>query len=185
MQLVLINIASVSIFSNSRRIEIFYSLLLQLMLNFKICQFCTWFLLFHLSYYSISYRIKNLTLFIGSQCGQIKDTHTVAVVSTASFPSSQRAKAALRTCGYLFDQICQATHEINLHFSLSILMFLTFVMISCSTCLFFIIYVMVDLVDHPSIIEFFSIFPPVFSLGVFVTLVLLMTADFPIKQVHI
>jgi hypothetical protein len=124
-------------------------------------------------------------LFIGSQCGQIKDTHTVAIVSTASFPSSQRAKAALRTCGYLIDQICQATHEINLHFSLSILLLLAFVMIFCSICLFFIIYVMAELVEHPSIKEFFYLFPNAFLFCVFITLILLITADYPIKQVHI
>jgi hypothetical protein len=115
---------------------------------------------------------------------RMKDTENVTVVSAAAatFSSSQRARA-LRTCGYLFDHICQATHEINSTFSISILLFMALIMIFCSICLFFFIYGMAEIVQHTSIGNYFYVFPIAFALGLMVTLVILISADYPIKQV--
>ena len=172
-----------------RTVGIIYMLLNQLLINFKICQLNTWFLLLHLSYYSISYRISNLTSFIESerakyQINEMENDQNVAIVTIPATSVPNQLAKALRKCGYLFDQICQATHEINATFSLPILLFLTMVMILCSICLFFFIYVIAELVEHLSIKNFFYVFPAVFALGLMITLVLLISADYPIKQVN-
>ena len=182
LQLVMLNIACVGIFSDSlRTVGIVYGLIKLLLLNLKMFQLCNWLLLFHLSYYSISYRICNLTSIIESKNDQdgIEDAEKVAVVSDVP---SQRTKA-LRTCAYLIDQIRQATHEMNSTFSLSILLFLIFIMIFCSICLFFFIYVMAELVVHPSLKDAVYMFPAAFVVAVIMALVILTSADYPVNQV--
>ena len=61
---------------------------------FVMLMTCAWFILFHLSYYNVAHRISLLTSFIHSD-GNMKNSKK------------------LRTCGYIFDQICQVSKEIG------------------------------------------------------------------------
>lgn len=153
-----------------------------MLLNFKLFQLCTWLLLLHLSYYSISYRINYLALFIESKNEEdgIKDAGIN--VNVLSIVLKQRPRM-LRTCGYLFDQICQATQEVNSTFSLSILFFLVFIMIFCSICLFFFINVMAELVEYSSLKDGVYLFPAAFIVAILMALVILISSDYPVKQV--
>ena len=88
-----------------------------------VCRtFAHWFLVFHLSYYSISYRIGVLNSFIESLKGQTN--------------SHLRIKR-LRTCGYHFDQICLAANNINATFSFIMLINFTMMICVSTTSVFF------------------------------------------------
>jgi hypothetical protein len=87
---------------------------------------CAWFLLFHLSFYNISYRIRLLNVFVN-----IRNVENSATIG------KQRLVNKLRSCGYIFDQICLAFNQVACTFSLSILFFLTTMMLLSTTSLFF------------------------------------------------
>ena len=85
---------------------------------------CAWLILFHLSYYNVAHRISLLTSFI-------RDGNTTL--------NSKKKRTAnkLRTCGYIFDQICQVSKEIATTFSLTVLCYLTVLAILSATSLFY------------------------------------------------
>ena len=85
---------------------------------FVMLMTCAWFILFHLSYYNVAHRISLLTSFIHSD-GNMKNSKK------------------LRTCGYIFDQICQVSKEIGATFSLTVLCYLTVLAILSATSLFY------------------------------------------------
>ena len=87
---------------------------------------CTWFLLFHLIFYNVTHRISLLTVFI-----QTQNVEANIVIE------KRRLVNRLRSCGYIFDQICLAFNEVASTFSLSVLFFLTILMILSATSLFF------------------------------------------------
>ena len=86
--------------------------------NLFILNVLNWFLLFHLSYYSVSHRIRTLN----------------ALVKTTE-EKIQRIKK-LRMCGYIFNQITKTLNELNLTFSFSVFIMLTILMVICATSLF-------------------------------------------------
>ena len=88
---------------------------------------CAWFLMFHLIFYNISHRIHLLTIFIKIQNEKGK---------TNIIGSKRRLGNKLRTCGYIFDQICLAFNRVASTFSLSVLFFLTILMFLSTTSLF-------------------------------------------------
>ncbi len=139
------------------------------LINLNTMQTLVWFLLFHLCYYNISFRIKILSSLIET---------------TAKENVSRKCKRikALRACAYLFDQLCAASVEINSTFSLSVLFILVIIMIQCSLCLFFFIHAMSALVVHPFIKGFSNAFPIIFFMCMGLTLFVLITANGPITQ---
>ena len=140
------------------------------LINLNTMQTLVWFLLFHLCYYSISFRIKILSSLI--------ETAAKGKVS-----GKCKCIKALRSCAYLFDQLCAASVEINSTFSLSVLFILVIVMIQCSLCLFFFIYAMSELVVHSYIKGATYAFPIIFLMCMGLTLFILITANGPIAQV--
>jgi hypothetical protein len=144
------------------------------LLNFNQLQTFAWFMLFHLCYYSISYRISILSSLIEIAIKQEGSSRKC---------TSKRIKA-MRLCAYLFDQLCAATIEINSTFSLSVLGILSVVMIICSLCLFFFTYAMTEVVVHTYIKSATYSFPIIFILCMGLTLFLLITVEKPIKQVY-
>ena len=150
-----------------------------ILLNLNLFQYINWFTLLHLSYYSISYRINSLTLLIDAN---INKNEKEINVSTTPSDLIKRIKT-LRTCGYLFDKLCQAANEINSTFSLSVLVILTLIMTLCSTSLFLSIHAMSEVVVHSYIRNAVFLFPGVFTLGLVIMLIILTTVDQPITQV--
>ena len=120
-----------------------------------------WFLMLHLSYYSISYRLNMLTLSIGR--------------NNESIGMNKR----LRMCKRLFDQICLVSAEIKTAFSFSVLVILTLLIIVCSACLFFCIYTMV-FIDKGLV----SALAANFVKNVAMTLIILISANSPILEVN-
>ena len=140
------------------------------LINLNQLQVFIWFVLFHLCYYSISFRIKILSSLI----------ETTAKEEGGS-GKCKRIKV-LRACAYLFDQLCAASVEINSTFSLSALFILVIVMIQCSLCLFFFVYAISELVVHPYIKGSTYLFPILFLMCMGLTLFVLITANGPITQ---
>ena len=128
----------------------------------------TWFLLFHLSNYSISYRICKLTSFI-------KTSQLLTTTST-----NFRIKN-LRTTGYIFNQICLASNQLNLAFSPTVLLNLVILLIICTTSLFFFIFASSSL-KIPVVIENnkWGMLVMAFN-SIFMILVILISAELPIK----
>ena len=89
---------------------------------------CAWFLMFHLMFYNISHRIHLLTIFIKMQNEKSK---------TDIIRNKRQLGQKLRSCGYIFDQICLAFNGVASTFSLSVLFFLTNFMIISATSLFY------------------------------------------------
>ena len=94
---------------------------------FVMHMICAWFLMFHLTFYNISHRINLLTVFIKTQ-NEKRETDVIG--------NKRRLVNKLRSCGYIFDQICSAFNEVVSSFSLSVLFFLTILMILSATSLF-------------------------------------------------
>jgi len=134
-----------------------------------IFQLCVWLLLFHLSYYSLSYRIQVLLSSI---------THGDVNHHSHSILPYKKMKGEIRTCAYIFDKICLAASELNATFSLSVLIILTVQMILSSTSLFLSIFV-VSLVVDEALYGSASLFVSSFV----VIAVILKSADSPIEQV--
>jgi hypothetical protein len=122
-----------------------------------------WFLLFHLTYYSVSNRIRMLRDFI--------------TITTEE--KVQRIKK-LRLCGYIFDQITQAVNELNSTFSFSVLVFLTILMIICATSLFIGLFSLSAVVREARNTYLFLSFVAI----VFI-LIILTAAESPIVEVFI
>ena len=134
-----------------------------------ILQLCVWLLLFHLSYYSLSYRIQALLSSI---------THGDMSHHSHSILPYNKMKGEIRTCAYIFDKLCLAASELNATFSLSVLIILTVQMILSSTSLFLSIFVVSSVVDgalYGSALLFVSSFV--------VIVVILNSAESPIEQV--
>jgi hypothetical protein len=128
-------------------------------INLFLLQILNWFLLFYLSYFSISYRIRTLKFF----------------VFTITEPRDKR----LRLCGYIFDQITQAVNELNLTFSFSVLVMLTILMVICATSLFIGLFTLSpDLRDQRNTFFFLSFIAIVFIL------IILTSAESPIVEVN-
>jgi len=92
---------------------------------------CAWFLMFHLTFNNIAHRINLLTVFIKTQ-NEKSNTDVIR--------NKRRLINKLRSCGYIFDQICLAFNEVASTFSLSVLFFLTSLMVLSATCLFYCYY---------------------------------------------
>lgn len=88
---------------------------------------CSWFLMFHLTFYNISHRIKLLTIFLKPQ----NDMKNISLIR-----NKQRMRNKLRSCGFIFDQICLAFNKVASTFSLSVFIFLPTIMILSVTSLF-------------------------------------------------
>ena len=139
------------------------------LINLTQMQIFILFMLFHLSYYSISHRINILSSLVET------------AIKEKGNAKSKRIQA-VRTCAYLFDQLCAAAIEINSTFSLSVLFILVISMIHCFLCLFFYIFVMSELVVHPYIKGATHVFPFIFMLCMGLTFFILITANGPITQ---
>lgn len=138
------------------------------LLYFNILQTCSWFMLFHLCYYSISYRINSLPFFIETA---IKEN------------GNRKCIKELRTCANLFDQLCASAIEINSTFSLSVLATLTIIMILCSICLFLFIYAISEVIVLDYIKSATYVFPIIFTSNAGLILFILITVDSPTTQV--
>lgn len=132
-----------------------------------------WFLLFHLIYYSLSYRIRVLTSFISQEKVQTKDF----LSSVVSY--NQISKMKLRKCAYIFDKISLAANELNATFSLSVLVILTIQIIISATSLFFVIFPL-SLVTQNLIYSFGCLF--IFS--VVAIIIVLTAAESPVTEVY-
>ena len=132
-----------------------------------------WFLLFHLTYYSISYRIGILKSFV------IENNEPQIL--------GERIKK-FKTCGYIFDRICLAAREINMTFSWTVLLNLLLLMFLCSTSLFFAIYLTQSTLSIPLVTAIPSIpysFIAIFLASLQMILVILLGADSPVNEVQI
>ena len=109
--------------------ELFDAILRILMLSVVTFQICTWLVTFHVSYYSLSYRIRILVE---------KLTTDEPLLATTSMHDP--IKCNVRTCAYIFDKISLAATEFKSTFSFSVLLILTLQMIICACTLFFCIY---------------------------------------------
>ena len=92
---------------------------------------CAWFLMCHLTFYNISHRINLLTVFIATQ-NEKSETDVIR--------NKRRLVNKLRSCGYIFDQICLAFNRVASTFSLSVLFYLTSLMVLSATSLFYCYY---------------------------------------------
>ena len=130
-----------------------------------------WFLLFHLTYYSISYRIGILKSFV------IENNEPQIL--------GERIKK-FKTCGYIFDRICLAAREINMTFSCTVLLNLLLLMFLCSTSLFFAIYLTQSTLSIPLVVQsqHYS-FIAIFLASLQMILVILLGADSPVNEVQI
>jgi len=151
-----------------------------------ILQLSSWFLMFHLACYNISYRLGILTSFVGDD-NLIQPKNKIAVVgkqnsSLFSTATSNRIKH-LRTCGYLFDQICQTCNEIASTFSLSVLAILTILIVMCSGSVFFYFYAMSNLNTPTFIQDAKFTFLGCFMVSIIMVLMILFPAETPITEV--
>ena len=138
-------------------------------------QSVTWFLLFHLSYYNISNRIRKLKDFIQTSYNPIYGSKIIYSPFLATMSSSLRIKK-LRSTGYIFNQICLASNEVNAAFSLTVLLNLITLMLLCATSLFFFIFA-ISSFKIPDFIENTK-------WGfLFMILIILMSAQSPINEV--
>lgn len=136
-----------------------------------------WFLLFHLSYYNISHRIATLSSFIEQSLSSLNLN-----LGQSTNSKSFRIKT-FKTCGYIFDQICLAANNINSVFSLSMLIIFTILMALSTTSIFFFIYSMSSL-EIPFLIKInFVSFISVFMLCNVMMLIILLSAESPIREV--
>ena len=146
-------------------------LFLLLSISFVILQVSAWFILFHLSYYNVSYRINILTSFIQT-------------VQDPLVNPSLRIKR-LRTCGYLFDQICLVSENLNSTFSLTVLVSLIILMVLCTTSLFFFIFAISAAVVPNFILLAKFAFLFMFIGSVAMIIIILTSAELPIKEVRL
>ena len=116
-----------------------------------------WFLLFHLSYYNLSYRIAILTSLIDS---------------------SSRPFRKLRSCGHLFDKLSQASNELASTFSFSVLLLLISLLVVCATSLFLGLFAMA-----PVIIENRTYLLILSFKTVLLILIIFNAADSPVTEV--
>ena len=127
---------------------------------FVMLMTCAWFILFHLSYYNVAHRISLLTSFIHSD-GNMKNSKK------------------LRTCGYIFDQICQVSKEIGATFSLTVLCYLTVLAILSATSLFYCYHGSYRSQNYSEAIGYFLFFLNSFSM----MLCILKSAELPAIEV--
>lgn len=110
--------------------QLFDAILRILMLSVVTLQICTWLVTFHVSYYSLSHRIRILVEKLTT------DETFLATTTNVHDP----IKCNVRTCAYIFDKISLAATEFKSTFSFSVLLILTLQMIICACALFFCIY---------------------------------------------
>ena len=141
-------------------------------------QFGSWLLLVHLSYYSLSYRIRLLTSFIAPT--KIVRTKMDNLPCSSTLPSlnSNQMKRQLRTCAYIFDKLCLTAKELNATFSLSVLINLTINNIISACSLFFCIFAYSSVVQ-----DMIYSFGLLFVSSVAIILVILYSAELPIFEV--
>ena len=128
---------------------------------------CAWFLLFHLSFYNVSHRIRLLNAFV-----KIRNVDSSATIG------KQRLVNKLRSCGYIFDQICLAFNEVACTFSLSILFFLTTMMLLSTTSLFYGYHYSYQLRTNEASIYMFY-----FISNIIMITIILKAAESPSKEV--
>lgn len=146
------------------KIGIVSSCLYILIHGFILMQIGAWFLMFHLSYYSITHCLNMLTLFIAR--------------NNESIGMYKRIKR-LKMCKRIFDQICLVSAEIKTVFSFSVLIILTLLIIVCSACLFFCIYTLVFI--ETGLVDALA---ANFVNNVVITLIILVSANSPISEVN-
>lgn len=179
-QFSIINVVFISVIHNLIPIIGFLGSVLHIIfLNFTTMQMVGWFMLFHLSYYSLSYRISLLATFIAPPVQE----HNIFKVRLENkylvvIPRSAMLKR-IRTCGYLFDHICKVSYEINCTFSFSVLAVLTILMIFCSTSLYFSLYASTNLYK-----EMFYGFVSFFVFSICVVFIILSSTDLSLAEVE-
>ena len=182
-QFFIINMIYISIIDNViPQIGVLGSVLHILFLNCTTLQLISWFIVFHLSFYSLSHRISVLASLINSPTPQEQNKTAVFKFrlehgSLPVMPSSSLTKR-IRTCGSLFDQICKVAHELNHTFSLSVLVILMILMIFCSTSLYFSLYASNNLYEG-----MFYGFVLFFVFSICVAYAILSSTDLPITEV--
>lgn len=135
-------------------------------------QLGTWFVLFFLMFYSVSYRISALTSFISAANGQ------------SQFGENLTKK--FRMCARIIDQIIQCSKEITSTFSLSVLIMLTFLTILCATSFFFFSYALTMPANRANFISqglkgFLG-----FAFGcIMMAVIILVPAGFPLTKVFL
>lgn len=130
------------------------TLLFIFLLNFIVLQCGSWFLLFHLSYYSISHRVDTLTSLIKNLSNHFLSEKTWNLFLYRQHQPQDCALKKLRMCGFLFDQISTASNELTAAFSCTALLNLIILMILCSTSLFFFIFSLASPTSLPDIMKF-------------------------------
>ena len=145
-------------------------------------QIYCWLLLFHLSYYSLTYRIRALVSFI-DQGNKFKNSdnksNELVHYSLSELPfHNNQMKRQLRTCAYIFDKLCLAANELNATFSPSVLIILTLQMIISASSVFFCISAISSVLR--SMIYFFAL---LFVTSVVTIVILLNSAESPIIEV--
>ena len=131
--------------------------------SLTLIQSGAWFLVFDLSYYNLSYRINLLNKFIAS-------------IAIRKNIKNERIRK-LRTCGFSFDQLCQASDSLSSAFSFSVLLILLLLMITSATSLFFFL-------NYPSPMVF-NATAPTFLLSFVGIILLTRTAESPVTEVSI
>ena len=145
--------------------------LLTIFSAFTCLQMYAWFLMFHLSFFSIAHRIKCLCLL--TQMAKLNKKSLDQISS--QYP--------IRKCSYLFNQLSSVCCNLNSIFSFTVLLILTTLMTSCLTALYFIFH---DLLFHGSIIhDFVPSTAFVLVMYVFFVFVILQSADLPVQEVKI
>ena len=143
---------------------------------FITLQLSAWFLLFNLSNYSIAHRISILTRFIGTENDQM------VLKSLTKGPITGLKK--LRTCGYMFDQICHVSNLLSATFSANVLVVLTVLMTFCASSLFLFMYSILGRSSHPFMVNGIYTFLAFFTGCIVMTIIILTAASGPITEVH-
>ncbi len=156
-------------------------------------QMGTWFLMIHISYYSISHRISTLISLINmdngpneEQSGQNQKTVVIKTILVQPVNNDDKSKKdlaqKLRICGNVFDSISRATADLNSVFSVPVLLILVTKLINSIVYLFkFILYYLKS--ERPVFSEVQS---DINFLSNFIFLMTLMTSfDMPIYEVQL
>jgi hypothetical protein len=141
-------------------------------------QMSAWFLMLHLSFYSIAYQIKSLSLLIDTLKPENKIVKKVGIIECET---GEKHKYRLQMCGYLFNQISSISSLLNDIFSLPVLLILATLMMNFLTSLYFILY---DVLIKKSVFHYmFDYFCFIIVINAFLIFVILQAADLPIKEV--
>ena len=159
--------------STISQIGIVTSIVHLILIYLNALQLFTWFLLFFLSCYSISYRISILITFIDNFQSQ-----------NVAFDLPKDLLQKLRVSSRLVDQICQSSKELNSIFSLPVLVILTTLLTFSATSLFMFIHLFTTsdaLHAHDETPNYEPM--AIFAVCILMVLSILIPAGFPVSKV--